>query len=204
MIYLFDFDGTLADTKVSLRPVYRAGFAAIGMNDISDEECEVFMHHSLKQTIEMKGVKQEQLPAFAKAITKAIDSEGSMSLIKLFPEDFEVLERIKTKGDRIGIVSGNGSAHIKKVLSFFKLDKYFEVIVGSDMYKNGKPDAEPLLLGCSLMGVKPSKEICYVGDSLQDEECARNAGVSSFIVDRNHEYDSKDFKKGYTLLDLFK
>ena len=34
MVYIFDFDGTLADTKLSLRPVYKAGFSAIGINYI--------------------------------------------------------------------------------------------------------------------------------------------------------------------------
>ncbi len=204
MVYIFDFDGTLADTKLSLRPVYKAGFSAIGINDISNEEFDEFMHYSLLQTLQMKNIKEEDWPAFVKTVRIAIDSPESLSLIKIFPETKEVLDKVKNDGNRIGIVSGNTSDHIRKVLSFFHLESYFEVIIGNDMYKNGKPNAEPLLLGCSLMNVEPNKDVCYVGDSLQDEECARNAGVSCFIVDRNHAYIDKNFRKGYSLLDLFK
>lgn len=204
MVYLFDFDGTLFDTKISLRPVYKAGFKAIGINDISDKECDTYMHYSLKQTLEMKGVSLDYFIPFASAILKALDSEESLSLIKVFPEVKETLERIKSSNNGIGLVSGNSSSHIKLVLKHFGLESYFKVIVGSDMYKNGKPNPEPLLLGCKLLSIVPSKDVIYVGDSLQDEECARNAGVSSFIVDRNKEYGSKTFRKGYSLLDLFK
>ncbi|HAS55962.1 MAG TPA: hypothetical protein DEF61_05450 [Firmicutes bacterium] len=204
MVYLFDFDGTLFDTKLSLRPVYKSGFKAIGINDISNEECDTYMHYSLKQTLEMKGVSLDFFIPFATAILKALDSEESLSLIKIFPEVKKTLDRIKSSNETIGLVSGNSSNHIRLVLKRFGLESYFKVIVGSDMYKNGKPDPEPILLGCKLLSIIPNNNVVYVGDSLQDEECARRAGVSSFIVDRNKEYDDKTLKKGYSLFDLFK
>ena len=114
------------------------------------------------------------------------------------------MDRIKSSNETIGLVSGNSSNHIRLVLKRFGLESYFKVIVGSDMYKNGKPDPEPILLGCKLLSIIPNNNVVYVGDSLQDEECARRAGVSSFIVDRNKEYDDKTLKKGYSLFDLFK
>ena len=41
-IFFFDFDGTLADTRESLVPVYRAGFDLIGMH-VSEKQCAHFI-----------------------------------------------------------------------------------------------------------------------------------------------------------------
>mgnify|MGYP003346611147 CR=1 FL=1 len=61
---LFDFDGTLFDTKESLIPCYKYGFNAIGL-DCTKEECYQFMHLSLSQTAELKHVEKEKLDEFS-------------------------------------------------------------------------------------------------------------------------------------------
>jgi phosphoglycolate phosphatase-like HAD superfamily hydrolase len=52
----------------------------------------------------------------------------------------------------------------------------FPVVVSADDVQKRKPDPEPLVLGLHQLGV-PAAEAAYVGDSPEDVEMARAAGV---------------------------
>ncbi len=191
-IYLFDFDGTLFDTKVALRKVYRDCFHAVGIDDITDEECSKFMHHSLLQTAEMRGVPKKDYPAFFEACIASLDEHETVKANLPFPETLEVLEQIVRQGKKIAAVSGNTSKHIRLVLETHGYQIPFQTVVGSDLYKHGKPAPDCLLLAMANMGINPADSVCYVGDSLQDMEAAKRAGIDSILIDRENEHPDYD------------
>ncbi len=186
-VYLFDFDGTLADSKESLVPVYKAGFNLIGM-DVTPEQCAHFMHHNLLETMQEMKVKPEDYERFVTRIVEALDYEESIKLIRPFPEVEKILQNLHKERKILAVVSGNGSGHIQLVLKQFGWDHYFQTIIGSDMYKHGKPSPEPLLMALEHLGVEDKSKVIYIGDSLQDKAAAEAAGLSCQLVDRNHEY----------------
>lgn len=191
LTYLFDFDGTLCDTRESLVPVFRAGFDRVGYH-ATPEECEHWMHLNLLQTLQVSGIPEEQFQTVVDGVIEALDDPESIAMIRVFPETVEVLRRLLDAGKRIGIVSNNTSTHIRLVLKEHGVDVPFDCIVGSDMFQNGKPHPEPILTALNLLGLEPSEDICYVGDSLQDPETGKNAGIGSVLVDREGIYP--DFK----------
>lgn len=186
-VYLFDFDGTLADSKESLVPVYKAGFNLIGM-DVTPEQCAHFMHHNLLETMQEMKVKPENYERFVTRIVEALDYEESIKLIRPFPEVEKILQNLHKERKTLAVVSGNGSGHIQLVLKQFGWDHYFQTIIGSDMYKHGKPSPEPLLMALEHLGIEDKSKVIYIGDSLQDKAAAEAAGLSCQLVDRNHEY----------------
>lgn len=190
-VVLLDFDGTLLDTRESLYPVFKRGFEAIGRT-CSKEEAAEFMHHSLEQAVIMAGIPKEEVPAWGDAIMEALDSEESFKLIKIFPDTKWLLGQLKELGIKTAIVTGNTSKHVRKVLSFFDMGDYFDVVIGHDEYKNGKPDGEPCLTALKALGVAPSNRCVYIGDSMQDIGSGHNAGIEAILIDRNNAHP--DFK----------
>ena len=190
-VYLFDFDGTLCDTGESLGPVFIHGFNAIGM-DCKPEDALEYMHHSLLEVAEMRGITKEQWPPFVEAIVKALDFEDSLRLIKLFPETVEVLRALKAKGKKMGIVSNNTVTHIQLVLKQFGLTDLFEVYSGSDVVAVPKPAADPILYALDKFGIEPSHNVVYVGDFLQDVACGNNAHVDAILIKRDGDSNHKD------------
>lgn len=182
-IYLFDFDGTLCDTRESLIPVFRAGFDKVGVH-ASAEDCERWMHLNLYQTLVDSGIPESQYQTVVDGVIEALDMPESIAMIKAFNDTKPVLEGLLREGKSIGIVSNNTSSHIRLVLDALHLDIPFDCIVGSDMFKNGKPHPEPIQTALDILGVPASEEVCYVGDSLQDPECGINAGISGVLLDR--------------------
>ena len=63
-------------------------------------------------------------------------------------------------------------------LTLNQMEGYFDVIIGQDEVKNGKPDPEGILTACRMMN-EGHDSVIYVGDSPMDIQAARNAGVFS-------------------------
>ena len=200
-VYLFDFDGTLCDTRESLLPVFRAGYALVG-REVTQEEVAVWMHYTLNQSMAMSGVAEEFHPTILKGIIDALDMPESIALIKAFPEAFDVMKTLAKQGKKIGIVSNNTSTHIRLVLEQLGYDGPLDCVVGSDMFSHGKPHPEPIEIALRILGEQPSEKACYVGDSLQDPECGINAGIGGVLVDRENENPHYQGVKIASLLDL--
>ena len=188
--YLFDFDGTLFDSRESLLPVWRYAFNKVGIHDITEEQCEEFSHHTLKYVSDETGIKD--FDAFYASIAEGLELEETIKATKMFPDTVSIIATLFSRGLPLGIVSSNISTHIERVLKDKGMAKYFSVLSCSDLYSAPKPTPEPCLYGLRRLGLAPSKSICLVGDSLQDVECAKNAGVTGILLDRDGKY--RDFE----------
>ena len=187
-VYIFDFDGTICDSKDTLYKVFRDSFAAVNIFDITDEECVEFMHHSLNETARTKGVKEEDFPIFLKACLDSINERETIEKSKTFPEVIEVLENLKKRGKTLAVASGNTVRHIKDVMEYLAWPDCFSAFMGSDIYEHPKPNPEPIFMCLDLLGIKPGSNVVYIGDSLQDPLTAKNAGVDGILIDRENEY----------------
>jgi AHBA synthesis associated protein len=58
------------------------------------------------------------------------------------------------------------------------LAKYFDTAVGASDVPRAKPEPDILLTVIRQLGVDPNTAI-YVGDSISDMTCARNAGIKA-------------------------
>lgn len=188
-VYLFDFDGTLVDSRASLYPVFKAGYASVG-RDVTEEEAERWMHLNLYESMMDSGIPHDQFETVIQATIAALDLPESIAMITLFPDAMETLERLRRQGAKIGIVSNNTAAHIRLVLEEKGIDFPFDVIVGSDMFENGKPSSEPIDKALELLAFDNREQVVYIGDSLQDPECGKNARCGGILVDREGRYAS--------------
>jgi pyrophosphatase PpaX len=56
-----------------------------------------------------------------------------------------------------------------------------DVIITPEDTEKHKPDAEPVLKACEILGVNPERAI-MIGDSHFDIQCGRNAGAKTCLV----------------------
>ena len=188
-VYLFDFDGTIVDSRASLYPVFKAGFASVG-RDVTEEEAERWMHLNLFESLADSGVPQEDYETVIQATIDALDLPESIAMITLFPDALDCLDRLHKGGAKIGLVSNNTASHIRLVLHRLGVDFPFDAIVGSDMFTKGKPHSEPIDMALAILGHANREDVVYVGDSLQDPECAANASCKGILLDREDRYSA--------------
>ncbi|MDR3204905.1 MAG: HAD family hydrolase [Deltaproteobacteria bacterium] len=98
------------------------------------------------------------------------------SLIKLYPYTEEILQAGKDKGYLQAIATNRINPWHD--LAKLNIAKYFDTAVGSDNVPRPKPEPDMLLTILKQLGVDASRAL-FVGDSVSDMVCAKNAGLKS-------------------------
>ena len=91
-----------------------------------------------------------------------------------------ILRRLAAKYSLGLVTSGNG-ARVRRQIRKFGFARTFRAAVFAEDAHRRKPHPAPLKLALARMGVKP-RECVYVGDSPEDVEMARRAGVRAVAV----------------------
>lgn len=116
------------------------------------------------------------------------------SFIKTLPDVKETLAELKEKGIRLGVVTNSFRPLAKTLLKGADLLQYFEVVIGGDDVKKGKPDPDGILLGCKVLGVSPS-QVIYIGDSKYDLMAGKRAKCKTVGFKIDNDIRINDLKK---------
>lgn len=101
--------------------------------------------------------------------------------IKLFNGIREVIEELKSKSIKLGIITSKTRKEYETDFMRFELDDYFDVVICADDTLKHKPDGEPMEKYLKIANAKKDETI-YIGDSVYDMQCARNAGVDCALA----------------------
>ena len=184
-LYLFDFDNTLFDTRCGIEAILREALPVLGVEygpDSFDECLGLTMDQVYDRYI---GDDRSRYRDFERSFMSVVMSDAYLGAPP-FPETALVLESLRARGKRIGVVSGKKSYKIVNLLRANGLDGYPETVVGFDETERHKPLPDPILKGMSSFDV-PKDETVYVGDSPNDAMAAEAAGVDCVIVDRHNQ-----------------
>ncbi len=181
---LFDFDGTLIDTQQAIIDTYREMFRKFRPDyTLTKEEELSFIGPALKDVFP-KYFKEDVNYLIEEYRT--INFELHHSSVKPIEGAIEILKELKAQGYRIGVVSSKLNEGVVYGAKLFKMDAYFDVIIGLDDVKDAKPSPEGIFKACDLMNV-PRSDVIYVGDSVSDIKAGKNANAFTigFIFDEN-------------------
>ena len=188
---VFDLDHTLFDRYATINklvPQLRKHFDLA--DGITDEFFIQELSYADKHFVH-KGWRGIYNYLVEKGIFKTVPSFSEYTEIVLrhfkhLAEKYEfavpTLEKIRSMGYRIGLITnGNATLQYKKLEMLELTDEFDEIIVSGDTPYE-KPDKEIFLMMAEKMGIEPG-EMMYVGDHpLNDIEGSRNAGCVSVWV----------------------
>jgi beta-phosphoglucomutase family hydrolase len=178
--YLFDCDGTIADSM----PLHYVAWKKV-LGEWNCEFEETFFYSlggmPIVEIIAMLNRKHGlNMPVASVARRKESLYYEMLPQLKVVPE---VLEHIEEQHGRIpfAVVSGSTRDSVTASLGMLKLLDRFETMVCAGEYKKGKPDPEAFLLAASRLGVAP--EACLVfEDTEMGIQAATAAGMASVKV----------------------
>ena len=203
-IYLFDFDGTLIDSLKSLIDVFVLAFRAIDI-EIDEKNVLRYTRVPLEETYEELGAPWERAGEFEKAIRGYLNDVEVLKKTEIYPETKELLNKLREKGLKFGIVTSNNEKHVIDVLNLFDISPdWFSIFVDSDKVRETKPSPKPLLYALEELDYMDKKDkVVYVGDALNDMISANGAGVDAILIDRVNAFEeSERYIKINNLLDL--
>ncbi len=184
-LYLFDFDNTLFDTRCGIEAILGEALPVLGV-DYGPDSFDECLGLTMDQVYERyMGDDRSRYRDFERSFMSVVMSDAYLGAPP-FPETARVLESLRVRGKRIGVVSGKKAYKIVNLLRANGLDGYPETVVGFDETERHKPFPDPILKGMSSFDV-PKDETVYVGDSPNDALAAEAAGVDCVIVDRHNQ-----------------
>ena len=111
------------------------------------------------------------------------DSEGWM----LFPETREVLEALKGRGLKLGVVS-NFDSRLYSVMRSLEILSFFDAVTISSETGYAKPHPEIFRTALRALDA-PAEQTLLVGDNLEDDVLASQAiGIHAVLLDRSGRY----------------
>ena len=172
---LFDWDGTLIDSYQADTSAYLAMFKEMGIA-WGIEELE--RHYSPNWYEVYRAAK---LPRrFWRAADRAWRAHYAKHRPQLIPGVRRVLDAVSRR-HHLGLVTSGDNDRVARQLREFRLTRLFSTRICSGDTVKKKPHPAPLRLALKKMELEP-RCCVYVGDSPQDVEMARSAGVLAIGV----------------------
>jgi pyrophosphatase PpaX len=177
-VVLFDLDGTVVDTgAIILASMHHAAVTVLG-RDYPDAE--------LLAAVGGPGLEAQM---------HALDPGRVDELVRVYREHNEplhetiglcagmdvVLEELKDRGHRLGIVTAKRRRTVDLAFARVPVEHLFDVVVAGDETEQSKPHPAPLLLALERLDASRD-EAAYVGDSPFDMQAARAGGLRAIGV----------------------
>ncbi len=172
---IFDFDGTLADTRKAILNIVKDNQEEWGLPDINEELINDFRGKGFFELFKKYNIILLKLPfIFPKAkkeLGKKIDK------VPLFPGMREVLMTLRKKGIKLGILTTNSEENVKKFLRHHNLEIFD--FIGSEISLMGKDKALKKVLEKRNIN---KNETMYIGDEIRDIEACKENGLKIISV----------------------
>jgi len=182
-LIMWDFDGTLVDSRPLIVAGMEHGLKALGLLDRPEIMAEWLKYvglpveEGLSRTFGPLGMDLgEVLKAY-----RTYDWLGNEDLIQPFPGMKELIQELHQRGQKMGIATSKRTLPLKRQLELFGWGGIFDPIVTPDQVQKGKPDPESLELAMSQTGLQPD-DLLMIGDTPFDLGMARSANVPSVAV----------------------
>jgi len=194
---IFDFDYTLADATEGIVEAFYYGFDIMNLPRIGENEIKKTVGQTLPNAFtQLTGITdKETIETFREHFRIKADEVMTDKTI-LLPYVVPVLEMLKTRGIKTGIVTNKFRYRIDEVLKKFEIAHLIDIVIGYEDVQNPKPAPDALLKAVEILDGK----VLYIGDSVIDAEAANRAGID-FIAVKTGTTESFD---GYKTIAVIK
>lgn len=204
-LIIFDFDGTLADTReIILRTnqetMRRMGYPVLDDKTIMDtvglplEECFTTMYPDLSR---------EALSECVRMYREVFESLRGSITPQLFPGVKATLERLHADGFLLSVASSRKSSSLNDFLRVMGVAPLFCYVLGADDVALAKPNPEPVLKTLRDLGVR-ADETLVVGDMPVDILMGLRAGTRTCGVSYgNSDREALEAAGAHRVIDSF-
>jgi beta-phosphoglucomutase len=181
---IFDWDGTLADTRDAILASFHGALHVVLGEDVPDEfiarRIGVGAAWTFREILASKG-----LPADEATIKRLVEVKVRVALentdkVTLFPGSKSLLQTLQGKV-KTGLATMNNRAVIDPLLATLGVGRFFNVVITVDEVAKSKPDPEIFLKTAEKLRTEPGQ--CVVlEDSVFGVQAAKAGGMGCVAV----------------------
>ena len=190
---LFDLDGVIINSGADIASAVNAALVHFGYKEESESVLIGFIGNGAKKlltcALEYQGVSVSEMPDFQGFFDWYVEYYRTHAVEKtvLYEGIHALLENLSQKGIACAVVSNKPLSVTEIILKHFKIDGFFDALVGPEQLSRIKPDPEGLALAVSLIekkcGIRMEKaHVLMVGDSATDVQAGRSFGCRTCAV----------------------
>ena len=180
---IFDWDGTLADTKKAVVESFKQVLGEVGCI-VNDRFIERRIGTGTRKTLE-DALKNRNITFDDEMLEKLVRKKVRLQtelfeIVNLFEGATELLDALYGR-IRIALATMSSKKVIDKLLLEKGIEKYFDVVVTADEVHKPKPDSEIFLMSAMKLNVDP-EDCVTVEDSIFGVKAAKEARMKCIAI----------------------
>jgi HAD superfamily hydrolase (TIGR01509 family) len=173
---LFDWDGTIVDSAHLGLIAFQKTFADLGFS-FTREVYEASYSPNWYTLYEAMRLPHEKWNEADQLWLKHYGEQGA----EFIEGAGQAIDHLRRKGYSMGLVSSGSTSRLKREIQRLGLEGVFQVVICNEQMQNKKPHPEGLQTAMQLLNCEVNCT-CYVGDSPEDIEMGKSAGVMTVGV----------------------
>ena len=174
-LLLFDFDGTLADTRTIGHAILNDMAREFKFRELPEYQIEEARGMNTRQFISHLGISKWKVPAMARRGLQLLHER--IHLVDPISGIPETLATLHGRGERLAILTSNSEANVEAFLTRHNLPYFEFVSCSSKLFGKGREIRRILRKEKLTPG-----EILYIGDETRDIEAAKETGLRMAAV----------------------
>lgn len=177
-IIIFDFDGTLCDTRHTIVRTLIMTMEELGLPVATEEACTATIGLRLESGFKVlfPELSDEKIALCASTYRRIFDINKKKLVPTIFPNVPETLEELHDKGFVMTVASSRSHGSLDDFVATFGFDKFFSLVVGANDTAKGKPAPDQVLYTLRKTGFTAG-EALVVGDMPFDILMGKGAGT---------------------------
>ena len=182
-LIIFDFDGTLGDTRQKIVRTLQQTMREIGLPVADEKSCAATIgvplaeaYRQLFPDITSRAADFYLEFEDAEHYRRTFEANKQHLIPDLFPHVADTLAQLHAKGLKMTIASSRTSKSLRWFLQEMGLERYFDFVIGAEDVQKAKPDPEPVLTTLAKMGIEAERAL-VVGDMAVDILMGSRAGA---------------------------
>lgn len=179
-LIIFDFDGTLGDTRRNIVRTMQMTIEELGLDARSEQQMAATIGLPLAGCFEAlyPDSTEEVAQIYATTYRRLFDENMKTLVPQPFPTVVETLTALKEQGYTLAIASSRSHASLARLVIDMGFADSITYLIGADDVAHAKPDPEPVLNILDTLGFTAA-ETLVVGDMAVDILMGSRAGAKT-------------------------
>ena len=174
-IIIFDFDGTIADSFPPMVKILKEQVKKMGYGDLTDKQIEVLRSMRPLDIIRHFKFPIWKIPRLIKTVRE--DLFKQINDVKIFSGISELIDNLKTKKIKYGILTSNSKKTVEAFLNANNLKGFDFIESETNIFK--KSSHLSYIVTKYLLN---KNEVVYIGDEVRDIEACHEIGIDIISV----------------------